>query len=75
MNSHDLNPGSFSGRKSEDAEQWHKAIMNWIVYKKLNARTATAAIGLLLKDGALQWFDNLDEKIRTSLEDFQEEFK
>ena len=58
MSNHDLNPGPFCGRKSEDAEAWLKAVMNWVVYKRLNAEAAMAAVALLLKEGALQWFDN-----------------
>ena len=58
MSNHDLNPGPFCGRKSEDAEAWLKAVMNWVVYKRLNVVAALAAVALLLKEGALQWFDN-----------------
>ena len=75
MSNHDLNPGPFCGRKSEDAEAWLKAVMNWAVYKRLNVEAAMAAVALLLKEGALQWFDNLQDDIRGSMADFTGEFK
>ena len=75
MSNHDLNPGPFCGRKSEDAEAWLKAVMNWVVYKRLNAEAAMAAVALLLKEGALQWFYNLQDDIRSSMADFTREFK
>ena len=75
MSNHDLNPGPFCGRKSEDAEAWLKAVMNWVVYKRLHAEAAMAAVALLLKEGALQWFYNLQDDIRSSMADFTREFK
>ena len=75
MSNYDLNPGSFCGRKSKDAEAWLKAVMNWAVYKRLNVEAALAAVALLLKEGALQWFDNLQVEIKGSMEDFTREFK
>ena len=75
MSNHDLNPGPFCGRKSEDAEAWLKAVMNWVVYKRLNAEAAMAAVALLLKEGALQWFYNLQDDIQGSMADFTREFK
>ena len=75
MSNHDLNPGPFCGRKSEDAEAWLKADMNWVVYKRLNVEAAMAAVALLLKEGALQWFDNVQDDIRGSMADFTGEFK
>lgn len=75
MATHDLNPGPFCGRKSEDAEAWLKSVMYWVVYKKLNAESAMAAVALLLKDGALLWYDNLEEDVKHSAENFVREFK
>ena len=75
MSSHDLNPGPFYGRKSDDAEAWLKAVGNWLVYKKLNAETALAAVALLLKEGALQWYNNLEEDATTSIAAFTREFQ
>ena len=70
MSHHDLNPGPFCGRKSEDAEAWLKAVMNWAVYKRLNVEAAMAAVALLLKEGALQWFNNLQDDQRGSMAEF-----
>ena len=72
MSNHDLNPGPFCGRKSEDAEAWLKAVMNWVVYKRLNVEAAMAAVALLLKEGALQWFDNLQDDIKVRWQISQE---
>ena len=74
MTTYDLNPGPFCGRKSEDAEAWLKAVKHWVVYKRLNDVSAMAAVALLLKEGALQWFGNLKEDVRGSIVDFTREF-
>ena len=60
MANRDITPGSFSGQKSEDAEDWLHAITFWVQYRNLNEQSAIAAAALLMRDGALQWFNSLD---------------
>ena len=74
MTSYDLNPGPFYGRKLENAETWFDAIKNWTVYKRLNPESAIAAVALLLREGALMWFNNLEEDTRRSADAFTREF-
>ena len=58
--SRDLTPSPFSGLKSEDAEEWINSVACWIRYKKLTNDAAVAAVALLLRGGAQQWFQSLE---------------
>jgi len=75
MASRDITPGTFSGQKSEEAEEWLHSISFWIQYKRLRDDSAVAAAALLLRDGALQWFNSLDRSTKGSIEKFEDAFK
>ena len=74
MNSIDLTPSPFLGLKTENAEEWISSVAFWIRYRKLQSDAAVAAIALLLRGGARQWFQSLESPEKMGVENLIEQF-
>ena len=68
-----LIPQNFTG--TEDAEHWWETVQLWLTFRELTEEKALAAVKLLLKGGAWQWYIGLDERKKSHLRVFEKAFK
>ena len=68
-----LVPQTFTG--SEDAEHWLETIQLWLTFRDFTGEKALAAVKLLLKGGAWQWYIGLDENKKSNLGEFEKAFR
>ena len=68
-----LIPQIFTG--IEDAEHWWETVELWMTFRDLTGEKALAAVKLLLKGGAWQWYIGLDERKKSHLREFEKAFK
>lgn len=70
-----LYPATFHGRSDEDAEAFIKSFDRWRTFKQLDDAPVLAALPLMLKDGALRWFDTQTNAIQTTMADLRNAFR
>ena len=68
-----LIPQSFTG--TEDAEHWWETVELWLTFREFTGEKALAAVKLLLKGGAWQWYIGLDERKKSNLGEFEKAFR
>ena len=68
-----LIPQIFTG--IEDAEHWWETVELWLTLRDFTREKALAAVKLLLKGGAWQWYIGLDESKKSHLGEFEKAFK
>ena len=68
-------PSSFRGTESEDAEAWLLGFEKYAVYRGISDADKLHLVAVLLKDMAGDWFDNLQDVIKSDWASLQNAFK
>jgi len=68
-------PSSFRGTESEDAEAWLLGFEKYAVYRGISDADKLHLVAVLLKDIAGDWFDNLQDVVKSDWASLQNAFK